>query len=247
MSTPSPARSPTDSRIAEVDRQHGSSWVRAVGQKAHRRALNRPAGLLRSEAGRPARASHPQRMLNQLPQTAPRLPQPKGPRVLRRRRLPNPRGARGRPVASTIHRQIPDGTPYRLVKVPHQPADLERRLRQLGWHIKVTSTAGPFYWGRKPRQAPHIGRRVCYAPDGVALGGDHGHARTGQHGRCCICLVRGMLRPRRGLASDRQGQLVNATATRRVTGSSTASSYALVGRSARRRARRLRSWRCGPA
>ena len=27
-------------------------------------------------------------------------------------------------------------------------------------------------------------------------------------GRCCICLVRGVLRPPRGLASDRQGQLV---------------------------------------
>jgi SAM-dependent methyltransferase len=51
------------------------------------------------------------------------------------------------PSSSTIRRQIPDGTAYRLVKVPHQPADLERRLRQLGWHIKVTSTAGPFYWG----------------------------------------------------------------------------------------------------
>ncbi len=51
------------------------------------------------------------------------------------------------PSSSTIRRQVPDGTAYRLVKVPHQPADLERRLRQLGWHIKVTSTAGPFYWG----------------------------------------------------------------------------------------------------
>jgi demethylmenaquinone methyltransferase/2-methoxy-6-polyprenyl-1,4-benzoquinol methylase len=30
---------------------------------------------------------------------------------------------------------------------PAQPADLERRLRQLGWHIKVTATAGPFYRG----------------------------------------------------------------------------------------------------
>jgi hypothetical protein len=27
-------------------------------------------------------------------------------------------------------------------------------------------------------------------------------------GRCCSCLLRGALRPRRGLASDRQGQLV---------------------------------------
>jgi SAM-dependent methyltransferase len=35
------------------------------------------------------------------------------------------------PSSSTIRRQIPDGTAYRLVKVPHQPADLERRLRQL--------------------------------------------------------------------------------------------------------------------
>jgi SAM-dependent methyltransferase len=51
------------------------------------------------------------------------------------------------PSSSTIRRQTPDGTAYRLVKVPHQPADLERRLRQLGWDIKVTSTAGPFYWG----------------------------------------------------------------------------------------------------
>ena len=51
------------------------------------------------------------------------------------------------PSSATIRRTLPDGTAYRLVKVPHRPADLERRLRQLGWHIKVTSTAGPFYWG----------------------------------------------------------------------------------------------------
>jgi demethylmenaquinone methyltransferase/2-methoxy-6-polyprenyl-1,4-benzoquinol methylase len=49
--------------------------------------------------------------------------------------------------SSTIRRQIPDGTAYRLVKVPHRPADLERQLRQLGWDIQVTSTAGPCYWG----------------------------------------------------------------------------------------------------
>ena len=47
------------------------------------------------------------------------------------------------PSSSTIRRQVPDGTAYRLVKVPHQPADLERRLRQLGWDIKVSATAGP--------------------------------------------------------------------------------------------------------
>jgi SAM-dependent methyltransferase len=55
------------------------------------------------------------------------------------------------PASSTISRQLPDGTAYRLVKVPHQPADLERRLRQLGWDIKVSATAGPFYWGAGSR------------------------------------------------------------------------------------------------
>jgi trans-aconitate methyltransferase len=51
------------------------------------------------------------------------------------------------PSSETIRRQVPDGTAYRLVKVPHQPEDLERRLRRLGWDITVTATTGPFYWG----------------------------------------------------------------------------------------------------
>jgi len=55
------------------------------------------------------------------------------------------------PSSSTIRRQIPAGTAYRIVKVPHQPADLERRLRRLGWAITVTATAGPFYWGSGSR------------------------------------------------------------------------------------------------
>jgi SAM-dependent methyltransferase len=50
-------------------------------------------------------------------------------------------------ASSTIRRHVPGGAAYRLVKVPHQPEELERRLRQLGWDIKVTATAGPFYWG----------------------------------------------------------------------------------------------------
>lgn len=55
------------------------------------------------------------------------------------------------PLSSTISRQIPDGTAYRLVKVPHQPDDLETRLGELGWDIKVAATAGPFYWGAGSR------------------------------------------------------------------------------------------------
>jgi trans-aconitate methyltransferase len=49
--------------------------------------------------------------------------------------------------SSTIRRELKDGTAFRAVKVPHEPAELERRLRDLGWEIAVTATAGPFYWG----------------------------------------------------------------------------------------------------
>ena len=46
-----------------------------------------------------------------------------------------------------VERQLNDGSPFRVIKVPHQPAELESRLRQLAWDITVTGTAGPFYWG----------------------------------------------------------------------------------------------------
>jgi demethylmenaquinone methyltransferase/2-methoxy-6-polyprenyl-1,4-benzoquinol methylase len=50
-------------------------------------------------------------------------------------------------ASSTIRRRLNDGTPYRVVKVPHRPADLEQRLAGLGWRITVTQTSGPFYFG----------------------------------------------------------------------------------------------------
>jgi SAM-dependent methyltransferase len=62
------------------------------------------------------------------------------------------------PSSSTIRRQIPDGTAYRLVKMPHRPADLETQLRRLGWDITVSSTAGPFYWGSGRRGAGHVAK-----------------------------------------------------------------------------------------
>ncbi|MCW2934624.1 MAG: Trans-aconitate 2-methyltransferase [Actinomycetia bacterium] len=55
------------------------------------------------------------------------------------------------PASSTIQRRTPDGTAYRIVKVVHEPADLERQLRGLGWDIAVTPTAGPFFWGAGAR------------------------------------------------------------------------------------------------
>lgn len=51
------------------------------------------------------------------------------------------------PASSTIQRRTPDGTAYKIVKVPHEPAALEGQLRELGWDITITPTAGPFYWG----------------------------------------------------------------------------------------------------
>jgi trans-aconitate methyltransferase len=53
--------------------------------------------------------------------------------------------------SSTIQRRLNDGTAHRAVKVPHEPADLERRLDRLGWRITVTPTSGPFFWGAGSR------------------------------------------------------------------------------------------------
>ena len=49
--------------------------------------------------------------------------------------------------SSTIQRRLTDGTAYRIVEVPHRPAELERQLQRIGWHIKIHSTSGPFFWG----------------------------------------------------------------------------------------------------
>jgi demethylmenaquinone methyltransferase/2-methoxy-6-polyprenyl-1,4-benzoquinol methylase len=55
------------------------------------------------------------------------------------------------PSSPVIRRQLNDGTSYRLVKVPHQPADLQDQLGRIGWHVTITPTAGPFYWGAGSR------------------------------------------------------------------------------------------------
>lgn len=49
--------------------------------------------------------------------------------------------------SSIVERRLNDGTPFRVVKVPFEPDQLERRLRALGWNITVSATPGPFYWG----------------------------------------------------------------------------------------------------
>jgi hypothetical protein len=46
-----------------------------------------------------------------------------------------------------VRRELNDGTQFRVIKIPYEPAQLERRLRELDWDITVTGTSGPFYWG----------------------------------------------------------------------------------------------------
>ena len=53
-----------------------------------------------------------------------------------------------------VQRELNDGTPFRVIKIPYEPAQLERRLRDLNWDITVTGTSGPFYWGTGSRQSP---------------------------------------------------------------------------------------------
>ena len=47
--------------------------------------------------------------------------------------------------SSVVERRLRDGTAYRAVKVPHQPADLQARLHSLGWDVTVATSGGPFY------------------------------------------------------------------------------------------------------
>jgi demethylmenaquinone methyltransferase/2-methoxy-6-polyprenyl-1,4-benzoquinol methylase len=50
-----------------------------------------------------------------------------------------------------VRRQLDDGRAFRVVKIPYEPATLERRLRSLGWDVTVTGTPGPFYWAEGRR------------------------------------------------------------------------------------------------
>lgn len=48
---------------------------------------------------------------------------------------------------SSVRRRLRDGGEHRIVKLPHTPEQLKRRLAALGRRVRVTSTSGPFYWG----------------------------------------------------------------------------------------------------
>jgi demethylmenaquinone methyltransferase/2-methoxy-6-polyprenyl-1,4-benzoquinol methylase len=62
------------------------------------------------------------------------------------------------PDSPIVRRQLNDGTAFRVVKIPYQPAELEQRLRALNWDITVRGTSGPFYWGTGCREDRAFGR-----------------------------------------------------------------------------------------
>jgi SAM-dependent methyltransferase len=61
--------------------------------------------------------------------------------------------------STTIRRRLNDGSAYRAVKVPHEPVELEARLKRLGWRVAVTQGAGP-----------SIGTRPPHGPTGLTAG-----------------------------------------------------------------------------
>lgn len=49
--------------------------------------------------------------------------------------------------SAIVQRRLHDGTPFRVVKAPYEPGELEQRLRDMQWDISVTGTSGRFFWG----------------------------------------------------------------------------------------------------
>lgn len=64
--------------------------------------------------------------------------------------------------ATTLTRRLNDGREYRIIKVFHDPAALQRQLASLGWNATITSTGSYFYVGaghpRTPRFRPAVPR-----------------------------------------------------------------------------------------
>jgi ubiquinone/menaquinone biosynthesis C-methylase UbiE len=46
-----------------------------------------------------------------------------------------------------IERRTLSGDAFRIVKVPHEPVDLQQRIERLGWQIAIHVTSGPFFYG----------------------------------------------------------------------------------------------------
>jgi SAM-dependent methyltransferase len=50
------------------------------------------------------------------------------------------------PGSHVVMRTLSDGSRHRVVKMPHTPQELQRRLAELGWSFEMHD-ANPFFWG----------------------------------------------------------------------------------------------------
>ena len=55
-------------------------------------------------------------------------------------------------ASEMVRRRLRDGSEFDVVKFPHEPATLERRLRALGWQITVRQASPVFFWGEGTRE-----------------------------------------------------------------------------------------------
>jgi len=58
------------------------------------------------------------------------------------------RGMEKRLEGDTVLRELEDGRQFRAVKVFYEPAELEAKLRALGWNFEVRPAGRRFYWGQ---------------------------------------------------------------------------------------------------
>lgn len=64
-------------------------------------------------------------------------------------------------VAPAVRRRLTGGACHRAVKVFYEPQELEQRLADLGWRVKVTTFGARFFaaWGPRPRLARGLNSR----------------------------------------------------------------------------------------
>ena len=101
------------------------------------------------------------------------------PRDVHRRRPPHNRELIDGPDSSTIERRLRDGRRFRAVKVPLEPASLERSLQELGWNIEVTATRRPVLPRPRPPRRDSRCRRSARPRNGRWSDTHHKHNFSG--------------------------------------------------------------------
>lgn len=91
------------------------------------------------------------------------------------------------PDSTTVIRRLNDGRVFDIVKIFYKPAELEAKLKALGWRIKVASTGHYFLYGNggvaaKPNFGTKDERTLFASLPSRGLGQS---ARSGAAAKCC--------------------------------------------------------------